>query len=157
VPGSFAWFGDALVFDPSANLQHGAQYAATVSTAARSQTGLALAAPRTWTFTVTNRPVILSVSPTNNATGVSRSTNVVASFSKAMDRPATQAAFSLRRTSTGAAVPGSLVWFGNSLVFTPSTPLAATSRYTAAVSGAARDSTGNPLLNPTTWSFTTGP
>jgi len=29
-------------------------------------------------------------------------------------------------------------------------------RYTAAVSGAARDTAGATLLDPTTWSFTTG-
>ena len=156
VPGSFVWFGNALVFDPSANLAGGVQYTATMTTAARSTLGFTLPSTRTWTFTTTNRPVIQSVSPAANSTGVSRSTKVIVGFTKAMDKPATQAAFSLRRTATGTAVPGSFSWFGDALIFTPSTALGASTRYTAAVSGAARDTTGNTLINPTTWSFTTG-
>ena len=156
VAGSLVWFGDALVFDPSTNLAGGVQYTATVTTAARSATRLSLAAPRTWTFTTTVRPLLQSVSPAANATGVARGTKVVAGFSKAMDKPATQAAFSLRRVSTGAAVPGSFAWFGDALIFTPSAPLAASTRYTAAVGAGARDTAGNTLVNPTTWAFTTG-
>ena len=156
VAGSFVWFGNALVFDPSSNLVSGAQYTATVTTAARSTLGFNLPATRTWTFTVTNRPVIQSISPANNATGVSRSVKPVVGFTKAMDKTATQAAFSLKRTSTGTAVGGSFTWFGDALIFTPSSPLAASTRYTAAVSAAAKDTAGNTLLNPTTWSFTTG-
>ena len=157
VAGSFAWFGSSLVFDPSSRLQEGVQYTATVSTAARSALGFALGSPRTWTFTTTIRPVVESVSPAHGATGVSRTTQVVVQFSKAMDKPATQAAFSLRRSSGGALVTGTFTWFGNALVFQPSTPLAASTSYAGAVSAGARDTSGNALLNPTLWSLRTGP
>ena len=155
VAGSFTWFGNALVFDPSADLQSGVQYTVGVSTAARSTAGFTLPAARTFSFTTTNRPVVETVSPAANATGVSRSAKVVVGFSKAMNKAATQAAFSLH-LSGGPAVPGSVVWFGNALVFTPSTTLAPSTHYAAAVSGAAKDTAGNTLLNPTLWPFTTG-
>jgi len=77
-------------------------------------------------------------------------------FSKPMNHAATQAAFTLKRTSTGTAVAGAFTWSGNTLIFNPSTTLLASTKYTAAVSSAAKDLANNTLLNPTTWSFTTG-
>lgn len=156
VAGTFTWFGNALGFKPNADLVSGVQYTATVSTAARSALGDPLPAAKAWTFTVTNRPVVETVTPANNATGVARATNVSVKFSKAMNQAATQGAFTLKRTSTGAAVAGTFSWSGNTLIFNPSTTLLASTKYTAAVSSAAKDLANNTLLNPTTWSFTTG-
>jgi hypothetical protein len=115
-----------------------------------------LPAAKTWRFTVTNRPVIESVTPANNATGVARNAKVVVKFSKPMNMAATQAAFTLKRTSNGTSVAGSFSWYGNALIFTPSSLLLANTKYTAAVSAGAKDLSNNTLLNPTTWSFTTG-
>ncbi len=64
------------------------------------------------------------MSPADGATGVARSSVTVASFNKAMDKPSAEAAFSLKRTSDGAAVSGSFSWYGNALIFTPSALLA---------------------------------
>jgi hypothetical protein len=78
-------------------------------------------------------------------------------FNKAMDKPSAEAAFSLKRTSDGAAVSGSFGWYGPGvLIFKPDTDLAAGTQYTAAVSGAAKDLEGNTLANPVTWRYTTG-
>ena len=100
-------------------------------------------------------PGVTSVSPANAATNVFTNANVVASFNVAMDKPATQAAFSLRRSSTGAPVAGSFAWFGNSLVFDPSSRLQEGVQYTATVSTAARSALGFALGSPRTWTFTT--
>jgi hypothetical protein len=156
VAGTFSWFGNALIFKPNADLVGAAQYTANVSTAARSALGDPLPAAKTWRFTVTNRPVVETVTPANNATGISRSVNVTVKFSKPMNHAATQAAFTLKRTSTGTAVAGVFSWSGNTLTFNPNTTLVASTKYTAAVSAAAKDTANNALLNPTTWSFTTG-
>ena len=72
-----------------------------------------------------------------------------------MDKPSAEAAFSLKRTSDGAAVSGSFSWYGNALIFKPNADLAAGTQYTAAVSAAAKDVAGNTLANPTTWRYTT--
>ena len=73
-----------------------------------------------------------------------------------MDKPSAEGAFSLKRTSDGAAVSGSFGWYGNALIFKPNAALAAGTQYTAAVSGAAKDLEGNTLANPVTWRYTTG-
>jgi hypothetical protein len=80
----------------------------------------------------------------------------VALFSKSMEKPSAEAAFSLRSTSGGAPVAGSFAWYGNALIFAPSAPLAANTRYTAAIAGTAKDLAGNTVANPTTWKYTTG-
>ena len=156
VAGAFTWFGNALIFKPSADLAGAVQYTANITTAARSALGDPLPAAKTWKFTVTNRPVVETVTPANNATGVARATNVSVKFSKAMNHAATQAAFTLKRTSTGTAVAGAFSWSGNTLIFNPTATLLASTKYTATVTSAAKDTANNVLLNPTTSSFTTG-
>ena len=157
VSGSFGWYGPGvLIFDPNADLAGGTQYTASVSTAAKDLAGNSLPVAKTWRFTTTNRPIVGSVYPADGATGVSRGSVTYAIFNKAMDRASTEAAFSLKRTSDGAAVSGSFGWYGNALIFQPNADLAAGTQYTAAVSGAAKDLEGNTLANPTTWRYTTG-
>ena len=73
-----------------------------------------------------------------------------------MDKAATQAAFSLKRTSDGAPVSGSFGWYGPGvLLFKPDADLAPGTQYTASVSTAAKDLAGNPLAAAKTWQFTT--
>jgi Domain of unknown function (DUF1929)/Bacterial Ig-like domain len=156
VSGSFGWYGQALIFSPSAPLASATNYTARVNATAKDAAGTPLAAPKTWQFTTATQPVVSSVSPADGATGVSRSAVTYAVFDKAMDKASAEAAFSLRRTSDGAAVSGSLGWYGNALIFKPNADLAAGTQYTAAISGAAKDLAGNPLANPTSWRYTTG-
>ena len=156
VSGSLSWNGNILIFKPNSDLAGNTQYTATVSAAAKDQAGNPLPAAKTWRFTTTNRPIIDSVSPADGATGVARSVVTVAAFNKAMDKPSSQAAFSLKRTSNGVAVSGTFTWSGNSMRFTPSTQLAANTQYTATLAGTAKDLSSNTLANPGTWRFTTG-
>ena len=65
-------------------------------------------------------------------------------FNRAMDKPTAEAAFSLKRTSDGAPVSGSFVWYGNALIFVPDADLAAGTQYTASISTAAKDLAGEP-------------
>ena len=158
VSGSFGWYGPGvLLFKPDADLAAGTQYTASVSTAAKDLAGNTLQAARTWQFTTTTPPVINGVSPADGATGVSPSSLTIVYFNKAMDKAATQAAFSLKRTSDGAPVSGSFGWYGPGvLIFKPNADLAAGTQYTATVSGSAKDTVGNTLGAPVTWSYTTG-
>jgi Galactose oxidase-like, Early set domain/Bacterial Ig-like domain/Kelch motif len=157
VSGRLSWYGNALIFKPDADLAAGTQFTASVSTAAKDLAGNPLPVAKTWRFTTTNRPIIDSVYPADGATGVSPSSVTYAIFNKAMDKPSAEAAFSLKRTSDGAAVSGSFSWYGPSvLIFKPIADLAAGTQYTAAVSGAAKDLSGNTLANPVTWRYTTG-
>jgi hypothetical protein len=158
VSGSFGWYGPGvLLFKPDPILAGGTQYTATVTNAAKDLAGLQLPVTKTWRFTTTNRPIIQSVHPADGATGVAGDSIIYAIFNKPMDKASTEAAFSLRRTSDGAAVSGSFGWYGPGvLLFKPDAGLAAATQYTAAVSGTAKDLEGNTLANPATWRYTTG-
>jgi galactose oxidase-like protein/Big-like domain-containing protein len=158
VSGSFGWYGPGvLLFKPDADLAAGTQFTASVSTAAKDLAGNPMQAAKTWQFTTTIPPVVSSVSPADGATNVSRSALTIAYFNKAMDKAATQAAFSLKRTSDGAPVSGSFGWYGPGvLLFKPDADLAAGTQFTASVSTAAKDLQGNTLASPVIWSYTTG-
>src|SRR4249919_1629139 len=155
VSGSFSWYGNALIFDPNADLAPGTQYTATISTAAKDLAGNPLAAAKSWQFTTTNPPSVASVYPADGATGVSLNSVAYAIFNRAMDKPTAEAAFSLKRTSDGAPVSGSFVWYGNALIFVPDAALAAGTQYTASISTAAKDLAGNPRAAAKSWQFTT--
>src|SRR6185503_4640715 len=93
-----------------------------------------------------NPPSVQSTNPADGATDVSRSALMIVYFNKAMDKAATQAAFSLKLTSDGAPVSGTFGWYGSGvLLFKPDTDLAPGTQYTASVSAAAKDLAGNPL------------
>jgi hypothetical protein len=109
-----------------------------------------------WAGIDTVAPTISSVSPADGATMVSTSTSVTVSFSEPMDRTSAQAAFSLRRTSDGAAVSGAFSWSGNTMTFKPSTALAQGTGYTVRVGTGAVDAAGNKLIAEHASSFTTG-
>ena len=100
-------------------------------------------------------PILEPLYPAGDKTQVATDTYVIAFLNKAMDKPATQAAFSLKRTSDGAPVAGTFGWYGNAMIFKSNAPLAAGTQYTASVSGAARDASGNAIQNPKTWKFIT--
>jgi hypothetical protein len=129
--------------------------------------GNALAADATWSFTTaapdTTAPTISAISPANNATGVSRGTNVTATFSEAMD-PATinTTTFELRTATTNALVAATVTYDATTrrAILNPNLNLAATTRYTATVKGGStdprvKDAAGNALAANRTWSFTT--
>ena len=86
---------------------------------------------RVGSATVPPPPKVFLVSPAEGATGVSRTAPIVVFFDQAMNKPSAEAAFSLKRTSDGAPVTGSLVWYGNALIFLPNSPLANGTGYTA--------------------------
>lgn len=116
-------------------------------------------------------PTVGSSSPasgaTNVLTGTNSSANVVsatrltATFTEAM-APATLASpattFTLRNTTLGADVPGTVAMSNGNTVatFTPGVAaLNAATVYTATISIAAKNAGGTAMPNPVVWSFTT--
>jgi hypothetical protein len=102
----------------------------------------------------TTPPTVTSVTPASGTTGVAVSAAPTATFSQAVV-PST-VTFTLK-TSGGTSVPGSVSFnAGNTVAtFTPTNPLAASTGYTATVSGA-QNTSGQAMASPFTWSFTTG-
>lgn len=101
----------------------------------------------------TTPPTVASVTPVNGSTSVPRAAKPTVRFDEPMQSGTVQ--FTL--TGPGAtAVNGSVSYDAptRTATFTPSSPLAWQTQYTAKVQGA-KDLAGNSLVSPQTWSFTT--
>ena len=98
-------------------------------------------------------PTVAAVSPADGATGVATGANVSVGFSEAMNTASAQAAFSLVRSSDGAAVSGTFAWSGDTMTFDPSSSLTAGAEYTARLTTGAKDKAGNALAAEKVWRF----
>jgi hypothetical protein len=132
---------------------------ATVTTAAKDSTGLALTSAYTWSFTTAlladiTPPTVTSTINANGATGVATNTQVGASFSEAMDASTiTSSTFTLKQGASSIA--GTLAYSGVSALFAPSAALSPSTLYTATISTGAKDVAGNAMVAPYVWSWTT--
>jgi len=163
---AYAAIGNTLTFTPTANFAPSTPYTATITTAATDLTGNPLAANYVWTFTTgtttaTTAPELVSTIPLNAAAGVALNQAVSATFSKAMNPLSlTTATYELTGPG-GLTIPGTITYDAVNFIatFTPTSPLLASTTYTATVTSGTTDLTGNSLGNtgvPNPWSFTTG-
>src|ERR1039458_6471256 len=146
-------------FTPSSPLALSTLYTATITTGATDEVGVALASNFVWTFTTGSNPcvppTVISVTPPNGAAGVCPNTLVTASFSEAMN-PATINTTTFTLTGPGTTpVTGVVTYAGSTATFTPSSPLALSTLYTATITTGAQDLNGNPLASNFVWSFST--
>jgi hypothetical protein len=167
VPGTVTYASPTAIFTPTANLAAATNYTATITTAAKDLTGIAMAATFTWTFTTgaaanAVAPTITSTNPASVATAVPINQSVNATFSAKMDPTTiTNATFTLAVAGVGGAtVNGTVVYDRASQIatFTPSANLLANTQYTATISNQVQDLTGVALaagVAPNPWSFTT--
>ena len=152
------------ILNPIGTLQAGTHYTATLTggtTAIRDSAGAALTTT-SWSFTtaapVNAPPTVTSRSPVVDATGVSTTSNVTATFSEAVSG-VSATTFQLRLATGGSALAATVTRNGttNQWILNPSSTLQAGTRYTATLTGgttAIRDSAG-AALTTTSWSFTT--
>ena len=150
---------NTATFTPSSALALSTLYTATITTGAVDEFGIALASNYVWTFTTGANPCVgpsvLSEVPANHAVGVCPSTVVTATFSEAMN-PATITTTTFTLMGPGnTAVNGVVTYAGSTATFTPSSPLALNTVYTATITTGATDTFGNPLASNFVWSFTT--
>jgi Domain of unknown function (DUF4082)/Bacterial Ig-like domain (group 3)/Bacterial Ig-like domain/Bacterial Ig domain len=96
-------------------------------------------------------PTVTSHTPASGATGVALGSTVTATFSE----PVTNGSIVFTLTGPGGSVPATLTYDAGASVatLTPNSPLATSTTYTAAVSGAV-DAAGN-VMAPISWTFTT--
>ena len=139
-------------FTPSAALAGSTKY--DVSVSASSATGVAMASPKTWSFTTadTAPPSVTTRTPAANATGIVATTKVTAVFDKAIT--ASTLAMTLK-TAAGATVAGSTTYDASTrtATFTPTAALTSSTGYTASVQ--ASSAAGVAMASATTWTFTT--
>jgi hypothetical protein len=170
VPGSVAYdtASKSAIFTPTANLVANTQYTATITNAATSLTGIAMAANFVWTFRTgatanSVSPTIIATNPASAAMNVPVNKTINATFSAAMDpMTITNATFTLAVAGIGGApVDGTVVYDPTSQIatFTPAVNLTSGTQYTAMISNLVTDLFGNPLISgaaPNPWSFTVG-
>src|SRR6478609_2553879 len=145
-----------MIFTPSAKLAPGATYTGTVATVVKDVMGNALQVNYVWTFSTGAlvSPTVASTDPINNATGVALNKVVAATFSVPMDPlTITSTTFNVKQGTT--AVAGVVTYTGSAASFTPSSPLASNTIYTATVTAGAKNLAGTPLANDYVWAFTT--
>jgi hypothetical protein len=125
--------------------------------------GNALAADRVWSFSVeTTAPTVSSTSPTNGATGVSRTASITVTFNEAVD-PATVSGSTFELRDAGGALVSAVVTLnstGRTATLNPTPTLATLSTYSVLVRGGASaprvtDLAGNALAADRSWTFTT--
>jgi hypothetical protein len=129
--------------------------------------GTPLAANVTWSFTIvadTTPPTVSSIAPSDGATNVSRTPEVRANFSEAMD-PATINTNTMElRGPSNVLVPSTVSYSSSNrrASLRPVSALARATTYTVTVRGGTtdprvKDVAGNAMAVNRTWSFTTRP
>jgi Ice-binding-like/Bacterial Ig-like domain len=141
----------------------GTTFTATISTGALSMALLPLANSYVWTFTTgagpdTTRPLVSSTNPIDTATSVSTNQKIVATFDKGMDSTTLNGTTFTLVGPGVTPVIGNVTYstIGNTATFTPSSPLATSTTYTATITTGVADLAGNTLASNFVWTFMTG-
>jgi Bacterial Ig-like domain len=166
VPGQVTYdaASHTAIFTPSATLALNTVYTATLTTAAVDLSGNALASDMVSSFTTGSTtcqpgpPIVISVGPPDGTNGICPNTVAVATFGTAMN-PATINATTFTLTGPGTTSVAGQVRYdapSRAAIFTPSSPLALSTSYTATVKTGAQDLFGNPTATAFGWTFITG-
>jgi uncharacterized protein YkwD len=153
VPGNLTWDGGDLVFTPTERLAPGARYTISVI-GSHDRAGNPLGGKGNFSFIVRAGAQVTQTAPEAEAVDIEPPT-VELWFSQPMDVDATNAAFALTNTATGALVGGNLEWNPDrtQLSYVPDVAFAAGTRFTVTFTGGARDADGNVV--DTSLAFTT--
>lgn len=160
VPGAVTYSGGlGAILSPASVLLPNTVYTAMISTGAEDLAGNGLAANFVWSFTTgatidATPPVVASTLPLNGASQVAVNATISAVFSEAID-PTTLSTASVLLKRGATAITGTVSHSGNAVVFTPTVALANNAEHTVTITSAVTDLSGNILLQPKVWSFTT--
>jgi len=116
----------------------------------------ATATARTLLIVEPTPPLVVSISPTQNAVGVAATTAVTVQFHADMDAGSiTSGTFTLN--AGGVLVPASVIYDAvtRTATLTPAADLTAATLYTVTLTTGITDVAANPLLQQLSWAFTT--
>jgi uncharacterized protein YkwD len=153
IEGGLSWKGGDLVFTPTGRLEPGSRYTISLI-GSHDLVGNAIGGKANFSFIVQPGAQVTKTTPETDATDVDPAT-VEMWFSQPMDVDATNAAFALTDSASGALVGGLLNWnaAGTQLIYTPDQPFAGGRTFAVTVGEGASDADGNAVS--TSWSFTT--
>ncbi|TDD75483.1 Ig-like domain-containing protein [Flavobacterium caseinilyticum] len=156
VPGVISYSGSTVYFTPSL-LVADTDYTVTITTGAKSLSGMALASNYVWDFktgaTAAVVPTVTSTDPTDKATGVALNKVISATFSVPMDLSTLNGSTFTVKHGT-YTVPGVITYTGTTVSFTP-TLLVADTDYTVTITTGAKSAAGIPLASNYVWTFRT--
>ncbi|MFM2424831.1 MAG: hypothetical protein RL747_375 [Bacteroidota bacterium] len=156
MPCGIGYSGNVLSLAPAAALLPSTDYSVTLTTAVKNVGGIALAADYTWAFKtgVMIAPVVISTSPVNNATNVSLTEIVSATFNEAMSS-STVHDNSFKVMLGSVAIAGSVYYLNNTAYFQPNVNLVSGKTYSAVITTAVKNISGVNIANNYTWTFST--
>ncbi len=103
----------------------------------------------------TTAPTVSVTEPVNDATDVTVNTNIIATFSEAINQ-ATITATSFTVNDGSQNISGTVTYSGLNATFNPDSDLMENHTYTATLTTAVTDTSGNALEDTCSWTFTTG-
>ena len=161
VAGTVGCSGSVATFTPANALAVNALYTATITTAAKSPAGTALAGNYVWRFktgTAVTAPTVISTVPANLTTGVPTNQALSAVFNEGMNASTINAATFKLAGPGNAPVTGAVTYLaaGSIATFTPAAALAPNALYTATITTGAQDLQSRGLQANYVWTFTTG-
>lgn len=149
-------------FAPTAPLPANTLCTATIATKVKDTTGLSLANPFIWTFMTgaapdITRPTITLKVPAAGAVNVAFNAQLTATFSEDMDAASINTNTLLLQGPGASIITGTVTYAAGSrtATFNPTSPLAASTLYTATATTGVKDLAGNTLASNNVWTFTT--
>ncbi|MBC7264998.1 MAG: Ig-like domain-containing protein [Chloroflexi bacterium] len=157
VQGKGEWLNTAAyIFRPEVELLPATTYTVTVPAGLKDTTGGVLAEDYVWSFT-TVYPVVVRTTPSDGDIYVGPSQVISVTFNQPMNHRSAEEHFSLQAAEGGLPqIQGTFTWDGNTMAFTPGTPLRMGTRYRGRVAAGALAATGNAGTQQVyEWTFTT--
>ncbi|MBM9576887.1 Ig-like domain-containing protein [Leptospira sp. 201903070] len=159
VAGTVSCSGSTATFTPSSNLLFNTSYTATISVGAQDLAGNSIVSAFSWNFTTgsapdSTPPTVSFANPLNNSVGFAVNSSLGVAFSETLNcSTLTTASFVL---NDGSAVAGTVSCLGTTATFTPASALSYNTSYTATITTAVQDLSGNSIVGNYIWIFTTG-
>lgn len=156
VAGTVQYTDTTATFIPQVNLASNTTYTATITTKAKSSSGVAIASDYIWSFTTANTiaPYVIATDPVHNETGVAQNKLVKATFSTRM-KAATLNTTTFTLKQGVNVVTGVVSYTDSTATFTPDVLLIVNTVYTGTITTGAQNLAGIPMGNSYSWTFTT--
>lgn len=148
------------IFRPTTEFLPNTRYTATIITGIKDLSGNPLTTDFAWCFTTTGgrdstAPNVISSIPANNATAVATTRKISATFNEDINSLSLTSATFIVTGPGSTPVAGSVTYFDRTAVFTPNSPLASNTTYTATLTTGVTDLADNTLQTDASWTFTT--
>ena len=154
ISGTITYSGNTASFTPSVALLPNSTYTASINTGAENTLGTSLNSNYVWSFSTQSAPTVISTNPIEGQSGVLPNQVISATFSEAVQSSTIIAAnFTVNNGTSN--IGGFISMNGNTVSFTPATPLEANVSYTATISANVKNTAGISMANDYVWTFST--